>query len=45
MLVASAEETGTRKALHPVFVTPFGVKRNAYGETIQAEVIADELFL
>lgn len=37
-------ETGTRKAVHVVFVTPSGVKRNAYRNNIQAVVTGDDLF-
>ena len=38
------EETGTRKAVHVVFVTPYGVKPNAYSKNVQAFVRLDDLF-
>ena len=44
-IAAFASETGARKALRTVLVTPFGVKRNAYWSSIQAEVTADDLFV
>lgn len=43
-LVAFSGETGTRKAIHLTMVAPFGVKRNAYSETAQSVVTADDLF-
>lgn len=43
-VTAYAAETGTRKALHTTLVSPFGVKRNAYWNSIQAEITADDLF-
>ena len=38
------EETGTHKAVHVVFVTPYGVKPNAYSKNVQAFVQLDDLF-
>ena len=38
------EETGTRKAVHVVFVTPYGVKPNAYSKNVQAFVQLEDLF-
>jgi len=32
------EETGTRKAVHLTMVTPFGVRRNQYSDTLQSQV-------
>ena len=43
-LVAFAAEAGTRKALHLAMVTPYGVKRNAYRDSIQADITLDVLF-
>ena len=43
-LVAFADETGTRKALHLALVTPYGVKDNMYKHDIQAEIVGDDLF-
>lgn len=37
-------ETGTRKAIHVTYVTPFGLKRNAYSNDVQSEVKLDDLF-
>ena len=37
-------ETGTRKALHVTYVTTFGLKRNAYANDIQSEVMLSDLF-
>ena len=41
---AFAEETGTRKALHLVLISPYGAKPNAYRNDLQAEVTVDDLF-
>jgi len=38
------EETGTRKAIHPVYVTVCGLKQNAYANEIQSQVTLDDLF-
>lgn len=38
------QETGTRKGARLVLVTPHGVRRNAYWNTIQAQVTAGDLF-
>lgn len=38
------QETKTRKGARLVVVTPYGVRRNAYRDTIQAEVTARDLF-
>ena len=39
-----ATETGTRKALHLTLVSPYGVRRNEYWQSVQAEITADDLF-
>lgn len=36
--------TATRKAVHVTYVTPFGLKRNAYANDVQSEVTLDDLF-
>lgn len=38
------EETKTRKAVHVTFVTPYGVKDNAYAKNVQSFVTLDDLF-
>ena len=38
------EETGTRKAVHVTYVTPYGVKDNAYAQNVQSFVVLDDLF-
>ena len=38
------ETTGTRKAVHVTYVTPYGVKDNAYAKNVQSTVILDDLF-
>lgn len=37
-------ETKTRKAVHITYVTPFGLKRNAYANDVQSEVTLNGLF-
>lgn len=37
-------ETGTRKAIHVTYVTPFGLKPNAYANDVQSEVTLSDLF-
>jgi len=39
------EETGTRKAVQVTYVTPYGIKSNAYAKNVQSEVRLDDLFL
>ena len=41
---AFRDETKTRKALHLTLVSPYGVKRNAYWQDVQAVIAADDLF-
>ena len=41
---AFLQETKTRKGARLVLVTPYGVRRNAYSDTVQAEVTAEDLF-
>jgi hypothetical protein len=41
---AFAEETKTRKALHQMMVTTYGLMQNAYSGNIQAEISMDALF-
>ncbi len=36
--------TSTRKALHLTMVTTYGIKKNAYSDSIQSEVLLDDLF-
>ncbi len=36
--------TSTRKALHLTMVTTYGIKKNAYSDSIQSEVRLDDLF-
>ena len=43
-LSAFAAEAGKRKALHLTLASPFGLKRNAYRDTVQAEIVGDDLF-
>ena len=38
------EETGTRKAVHVTYITPYGVKDNAYARNVQSCVVLDDLF-
>lgn len=38
------EETGTRKALHLTMITTYGVKRNMYSNSVQSQVLLDDLF-
>jgi len=38
------EETGTRKAVHVTYVTPYGLKENAYAKNVQSHVRLDDLF-
>lgn len=38
------EQTKTKKSVHITFVTSFGVRHNAYWNTIQSEVKLDDLF-
>lgn len=44
-IVAFANETGTRKALHLVLISPFGAKHNAHYGILQSEVLGDDLFV
>lgn len=41
---AFLRETKSRKGARLVLVTPYGVRRNAYSGTVQAEVTAEDLF-
>lgn len=43
-LAVFTEETKTRKALHLTFVTPNGLKQNAYRGDVQSEVTGEDLF-
>lgn len=38
------EETGTSKAVHVTYITPYGVKDNAYARNVQSCVVLDDLF-
>ena len=38
------ERTGSRKAVHVTYVTPFGLKRNAYAGEVQSVVTLEDLF-
>jgi len=38
------EETGTKKAVHIALITPVGVRRNDYYDTVQSVVTAEDLF-
>jgi AAA+ ATPase superfamily predicted ATPase len=38
------EETKTRKTVHTTLITTYGVKRNEYRDSIQSEVVLDDLF-
>lgn len=42
---ALKDETKTRKAVHVTFVTPYGVKDNAYAKNVQSFVTLDDLFV
>ena len=39
------DETRTRKAIHVTFITPYGVKPNAYSKNVQAFVTLNDLFV
>lgn len=39
------EKAGTKYAIHPVLVSPYGLVENSYSDTIQAVVTLDDLFL
>jgi len=39
------DETGTRKAVHVTYVTPYGIKPNAYAKNVQSEICLDDLFV
>ena len=41
---AFIEETGTRKAVHIALITPIGVRRNSYYDTVHSIVTAEDLF-
>lgn len=36
--------TKTRKAVHVTYVTPYGLKDNAYAKNVQSTVVLDDLF-
>lgn len=36
--------TKTRKALHQIFITTYGLKQNMYSGNIQSKVKVDDLF-
>ena len=38
------DETKTRKALHLTMITTYGVKKNMYSNSVQSQVILDDLF-
>ena len=38
------DRTRTRKAVHLTMVTSFGVRRNAYADSVQSFVTLDDLF-
>ena len=38
------EESKTGKAVHVTYITPYGVKENAYAQNVQSEVTLDDLF-
>lgn len=38
------ETTGTRKAVHVTYVTPYGIKDNAYAKNVQSTDVLDDLF-
>ncbi|MDR2620726.1 MAG: ATP-binding protein [Propionibacteriaceae bacterium] len=40
---AFIEETRTRKAVHLTLITPFGLKRNQYSDSIQSQVIMQNI--
>jgi hypothetical protein len=42
---AFGNETGATATTHLTFVTTYGIKRNAYSNMVQSEVILDDLFL
>ena len=39
-----AEETHTKKAVHAIMISTYGVKRNEYSGNIQSEVTLEDLF-
>ncbi|MBR4257656.1 MAG: hypothetical protein IKQ17_01350 [Kiritimatiellae bacterium] len=38
------EEAKIDKAVHVTYITPYGVKENAYARNVQSEVTLDDLF-
>jgi AAA+ ATPase superfamily predicted ATPase len=38
-------ETGTRKALHQTMITTYGIEHNAYWNSVQSEIMMDDLFV
>jgi len=40
---AFIDETGTRKAVHLTMITPFGLKRNMYSDSIQSQVTIESV--
>ena len=38
------EATGTHKAVHVTYVTPYGLKDNKYAKNVQSTVVLDDLF-
>lgn len=39
------DETRTRKALHLTMITTYGLKRNMYSNSVQSQVVLDDLFI
>ena len=37
--------SGATNATHLTFITTYGVKRNAYSNMVQSEVLLDDLFM
>ena len=44
-IAAFRQETGTRCAIHPTFITTFGLTPNAYANNVLHQVTMDDLFV
>ena len=42
---AFGNETSTTATTHMTFITTYGVKRNAYSNMVQSEVLLNDLFI
>ena len=39
------DESETKKALHLTMITTYGVKKNMYSNSVQSQVVLDDLFV